>query len=87
MKIIRPENNLAEKKIDDDLTLLIDDKVVTPFDENAEIEISFDEKSTIENLMEEVINDNKIKVEITFTKKQYEQWEKNGGIKWLKTIL
>ena len=39
------------------------------------------------SLMDETIEENKIKVEITLTKSQYELWKKKGEEKWMKQIL
>ena len=41
----------------------------------------------IEQLMQQTIDENKIKVEITLTKRQKELFDKKGGEKWLKKVL
>lgn len=92
MKIIRPENTLTPPpKVE---TLISDKEIITQEytigkDENNEIyqERRIVEITPLEQLMQQVIDENKIKVEITLTKKQYELWNKKGGIKWLKKAL
>lgn len=39
------------------------------------------------DLMNQTIEENKIKVEIILTKRQHELWLKKGGEKWLKQII
>lgn len=41
----------------------------------------------IDVLMQQTIDENTKKLEITLTKRQYEQWLKKGGEKWLKHKL
>lgn len=98
MKIIRPENTNEFKKeiytvVPSDLidgtrygekdALILDGHEVTPFtDETAKVEMS-----SLDILMQQTIDENKIKVEITLTKRQYELWNKKGGEKWLKKKL
>lgn len=100
MKIIRPENlnefkkeeiivakdeDNAERK-DENCSLIIDGREVMPFEQEV-LEMNFDKPNSIEQLMQQTINENKIKVEITLTKRQKELFDKKGGEKWLKKVL
>lgn len=74
MKVVRAQN-LNEFDIK---------KEITP----EFFECEKDEKiSLLDALMQQTINENKIKVEITLTKRQYDLWIKKGGEKWLKKVL
>ena len=79
MKIVRAENIQVQKE----------ENINKKEEKNVLQDVVIDEKKeqTLEELMEETINENKIKVEITLTKKQYELWKKKGEEKWLKQIL
>ena len=81
---------LDDDLIDDNTKLLIDDNKVASI-KNDEIKSTKKDEnikcSPLEYLMQETINENKIKVEFTLTKKQYELWIKKGGVKWLKDKL
>lgn len=95
MKIIRPEQ--PTKKKEENLTLIIDGHEVTQFTKDeAKQTFNPDEKliddntgkdQTIEQLMDEIINKNSIKVEFTLTKKQFDIWTLKGGVNWLKNVL
>ena len=76
-----------EPKKEENLTLVIDGKEVTPFTKDN-IEVEFEPQS-IEDIMNDVINNGtkNITFTITLTKKQYELWTKKGGEKWLKKAL
>ena len=91
----------SEELIDDNTKLFIDGKEVTSFNDGAIMEMDFEPSLEddnfveikigtpvpIEQLMNETIDENKIKVEITFTKRQKELFDKKGGEKWLKKVL
>lgn len=80
MKIIRAENIQPIKK--EEIK-----KEVLPKEEKKHIEKSDLSDAKILNLMNETIAENKIKIEVILTKKQYELWKKKGEEKWLKQIL
>ena len=94
MKIVRAENlnefknpkyekrTIKEELIDDNTSVFIDGHKVSLWDEKN---MSFEKD--YEQLINETIEENKIKVEIILTKKQYELWNKKGGEKWLKKKL
>ena len=76
MKIIRPEyNTLQEIKVNRD-----EEGILSA--ERRTIE-------TIEDVMDSVIKEytDTIEFKIALTKKQYELWNKKGGLKWLKKAL
>lgn len=88
MKIIRPEQPI--KKKEENLTLFINNNEVKEWkEENSNIEVDY------EKLMDEVIeekkflldDENKFKVTILFTERQYNLWKNKGGEKWLKKAL
>ena len=95
MKTIRPQNNtptpklMVETQIKQGDDILIDDntsiEIVEPTPVPVQVNLS------IENLMDEVIatdiNENKLKVTILFTERQYNLWKNKGGEKWLKRAL
>ena len=85
MKIIRPEYT-PEKPKETVETLIIDNHVVTPVSPEI-LQMSFEPKNHVEELMKQTIEENKIKVEFTLTKRQYELWLKRGSERWLKKLL
>lgn len=96
MKIIRPEQPKEEN-----LTLIIDGHEVTEFkdeeliDDNTGIEIveptpvPVQVDLTIENLMDEIIQqkDDKVQITISLTKRQYDLYLKKGGESWIKRVI
>lgn len=85
MKIIRPEQ---PEKVE--TKLFIDNKEVKPFKvEKVEVDYIDDKTNPIEYIMNEVINENtnKITFSITLTKRQYDLFNKKGGVSWLKKVL
>lgn len=103
MKIIRPEQPI--KKKEENLTLIIDGHECTPVTkEEMEFEYYPDLEElgketeqkyqdfatkTIEDVMNEVLqeNSNNVSFTVTLTKRQYELYTKKGGICWLKKAL
>ena len=81
MKIIRPE--YTPPKVEEKQEIeLIDDNTYKEEENPSE-----QKKEDFNALMEKTIDENKIKVEIILTKRQYELWNKKGGEKWLKKKL
>ena len=92
MKIIRPQNNtpksklMIEPQIKQGDDLLVDDNTYKV----KEVELTENGVDlTIENLMDEIIKqkDDRVKVTISLTKRQYDLYTKKGGICWLKKAL
>lgn len=91
MKTIRPQNNtstsklMVEPQIKQGDDILVDDNTYTVDDEVDKIP----KDQTIENLMDEIIKqkDDKIQFTISLTKRQYELYNKKGGLSWLKRAL
>ena len=84
------ERFAERKKIIAESKLFIDNKEVKPFEvEKVEMNFIDDKTNPIEYIMNEVIdeNTNKITFLITLTKRQYELFNKKGGINWLKKVL
>ena len=81
MKIVRPENNtptpklMAEPQIKQGDDIFVDDNT--------------GKNQTIENLMNEIINqkDDRVQVTINLTKRQYDLYLKKGGESWLKKVI
>ena len=61
---------------------LLEIKRITPINNGLQIDAK-----PIKKLMQEIIDENKIKVEITLTKRQKEIFDKKGGERWLKKQL
>ena len=78
MKIIRPEYTPEQPKKVENTPALV-----------KKVENLVDDKTNINDyIMTEVLENTKdITFNITLTKKQYELWQKKGGIKWLKKAL
>ena len=97
MKIIRPENTPPPKKKEIIKTYGWESRQThTDFIEADGRTIRMTEslmiddstfKTEAEKIMDEVIDENFIKVEIMFTKEQHEEWIKKGAEKWLKEEL
>lgn len=90
MKIVRPEQPI--KKKEENLTLIIDGHECTPITkEEMEFEYHPEEKTTktIEDVMNEVLqeNSNKVSFTVTLTKRQHDLYLKKGGESWLKKAL
>ena len=80
MKIIRPEYTPPPQKVIVKPNNLVDSKKDEFIDDNTY-------KTDIEKLMDEVIDENFIKIEITLTKEEHEAWIKKGAERWLKKLL
>jgi len=82
MKIIRPEYTPPpkEKKM-----LLADGRTIKIPEEFLIDDNTY--KTEIEKLMDEVIDENFIKIEITLTKEEHEAWINKGAKRWLKEEL
>lgn len=100
MKIVRPEQPIVQKeepKKEENLKVFIDGHEVTTFDDNycvckfqpSELIPISKPPQTIEEIMNNVLeeNTNTVSFQITLTKKQYELWNKKGGLSWLKKAL
>lgn len=90
MKIVRPEQPI--KKKEENLTLIIDGHECTPVTkEEMEFEYHPEEQTpkTIEDVMNEVLqeNSNNVSFTVTLTKRQYDLYLKKGGESWLKKAL
>lgn len=92
MKIIRPQNNtptpklMVESQTKQGVDILIDDNTYKVKEiESAENGANL----TIENLMDEIIQqkDDKVQITISLTKRQYELYIKKGGEQWIKRTL
>lgn len=83
MKVIRPEIPEEIKQ-----TSIINGFEHYHFAERKSI-IDENEPQSIEDIMNDVINNNtkNVTFTITLTKKQYELWTKKGAEKWLKKAL
>ena len=96
MKIIRPEYTPPKEELIDDNTFKEElKKNVYTKEEKEYIEkrpiMQMPELSEVEDsiisLMQQTIDENKIKVEFTLTKRQYYLWQKKGEVAWLKKAL
>lgn len=81
MKIIRPQNNLLNE-----MTAISQECKL--YDEEL-IDDNTGKDQTIENLMDEIIQqkDDKVQITISLTKRQYELYIKKGGEQWIKRTL
>lgn len=89
MKIIRPEqpqNNVKTERQEklDELTRLSQECGLY----NDELVDDNNSKNDVEKIMDSVLKQvNGVTFEITLTNRQYELWNKKGGLKWLKKKL
>ena len=93
MKIIRPEYTPPKKEeLIDDNTYKEVGRALDDYKKHIDENSTDFEKPTIiafnvDDLMQQTINENKIKVEFYLTKKQYKMWHEKGAEKWLKKKL